>query len=199
DNRAALVTDRLAGSAVGHFRFGRESVGDALAIGDRQLTEHRTSSDLIAGNRPAAGQLRRPHRGRPGGPILGDQWKGARQHIASLVHRLVLFAASPRLIAGAPSRGGLIACAASAGSAAGAGSSCWSPAPESARCAVNARIVVPVHREQPRPLVFRAALAEHTANRMASAAERVRVLVGLVGEVNETTLGLELDGPRFFG
>src|SRR4029434_146061 len=72
-------------------------------------------------------------------------------------------------------------------------------ATEPARGTINPRVVLPMHRNKPGPLIQRAAFAEDAPNRMTAAAQRVRVPVGFVGEIDETTLCLEHDRTRFFG
>ncbi len=71
-------------------------------------------------------------------------------------------------------------------------------ATESARGAVDARIVIAVHRDEAAPFVLRAALAEHAADRVAPAAKLVGPLVGGVGEVDQAPLGVEHDRSGFF-
>src|SRR6185503_16265328 len=85
------------------------------------------------------------------------------------------------------------------GCVATASTSSGASAAESTRSAVDARVEITMHRQQPAPLVGSAPLAEDAADRMTCAAERVRFLVSFVGEIDQTAFGLEHHRSCFFG
>ena len=83
--------------------------------------------------------------------------------------------------------------------AATAASGSRSSAAEPTGRAVDARVVITMHGDQPVPFVLGPAFAEHAADRMASAAELVGILIAGVGEVDQTPFCVEHDRPGFFG
>ena len=74
-------------------------------------------------------------------------------------------------------------------SASAAAATARAAAAESSGPTVDARIEVPVHRDQAVPFVLGTALAEDAADRVARAAQLVRFLVALVREIHQAALG----------